>query len=277
MHKTKVDSGMIRNPAVSGVFYPSEAALLRGFMETHVRPVEEKIEAKGVVVPHAGYAYSGEVAAAVYSAVSLPGRFVIMGPNHTGLGDRLAVISEGGWETPLGIAKIDSALVSMLLDACPGLKESQSAHAREHSLEVQLPFLQHLLGGSFSFVPICIGVGDRPTLSELGRILGTVLAELSEPVLLIASSDMNHFESAAITEAKDQMAIERILALDSSGLYDVVLRNDISMCGYGPTIVMLEAARLLGATNAKLIRHSHSGQVTADNRRVVGYAGLAVY
>ena len=165
----------------------------------------------------------------------------------------------------------------MLRTACPDLKESPSAHAREHSLEVQLPFLQHLLGPCFSFVPICIGIGDRRTLIELGRPVGTALAGLSEPVLLIASSDMNHFESAEITETKDQMAIDRMLALDSSGLYDVVVRHDISMCGFGPAIVMLEAARLLGATRAKLIRHSHSGQVTADNQRVVGYAGLAVY
>ncbi len=268
---------MIRNPAVSGLFYPSEPEELLLFLQTHVRPAAETIEAKGIVVPHAGYAYSGEVAAAVYSAIRLPQRFLIIGPNHTGLGDPLAVVSDAGWATPLGTARIDSDLVSMLRTACPALHQSPSAHAREHSLEVQLPFLQYLLGGSFSFVPVCIGVGDRGTLIELGRTIGRLLAGLSDPVLIVASSDMNHFESAAITEAKDQIAIDRMLALDSSGLYDVVVRNDISMCGFGPAIVMLEAARLLGATRAKLIRHSHSGQVTADNQRVVGYAGLAVY
>ncbi len=267
---------MIRKPAVSGLFYPADPSLLKSFLQTHLRPTDTAIEAKAVVVPHAGYPYSGETAAAVYRTVRLPDRFVILGPNHTGLGTPLAVISEGGWETPLGVARIDDALASKLLKVCPGLEESPTAHAREHSLEVQIPFLQYLLGESFSFVPICIGTGNLETLANLGRAVGKVLAELSGPVMIVASSDMNHFESAAITEAKDQLAIDQILAMDSSGLYEVVRENDISMCGYGPAIVALEAALILGATRATLIRHSHSGQVTGDNQRVVGYAGLAV-
>lgn len=267
---------MIRKPAVSGLFYPADPALLTRFLQTHLRPTDEPIEARAVVVPHAGYPYSGETAAAVYRAVRLPNRFVILGPNHTGLGSPLAISSEGGWETPLGVARIDDALASELLGACPGLQESPTAHSREHSLEVQIPFLQHLLGDSFSFVPICIGTGKLETLVSLGRAIGQVLSELSEPVMIVASSDMNHFESAAVTEAKDQLAIDQMLAMDSSGLYEVVCRNDISMCGYGPAIVALEAALVLGARRATLIRHSHSGQVTGDNQRVVGYAGLAV-
>jgi len=268
---------MIRKPAVSGLFYPSEPQLLKKFLDTHLRPTDAPIPAKGVIVPHAGYPYSGETAAAVYRAVRLPRRFVIMGPNHTGLGAPLAVVSDGGWETPLGTAKIDSALASELVAAWPELEESPIAHVREHSLEVQIPFLQYLLGQSFSFVPICIGTGDLRTLTRLGEAVGRVVAGLSEPVMVVASSDMNHFESAAITEAKDELAINRILAMDSPGLYRVVRENDISMCGYGPAIVTLEAARVLGATRATLIRHSHSGQVTGDTLRVVGYAGLAVY
>jgi AmmeMemoRadiSam system protein B len=273
----------VRQPAVAGRFYPANAQHLRAEIETYVTAraeaavqSEPKIHALGCVVPHAGYIYSGHVAGAVYRRLELPQRLVILCPNHTGRGQPLAIMSAGAWHTPLGDASIDEAMASQLKERLPLLSEDPEAHRFEHALEVQLPFLQVLVPG-FQFVPITVGTSNFEVLSALGVVIGSVAAEAGEPVLIIASSDMNHYESDDVTRVKDRCAIDEILALDPRGLYDTVHASSISMCGYGPAVAMLTAARKLGAQRAELIRYATSGDVSGDREMVVGYAGIAVY
>jgi hypothetical protein len=227
------------------------------------------------MVPHAGYIYSGHVAGAVYGSIELPNRFIILGPRHFPRGEPLAILSEGAWQTPLGEAKIDEVLAAELKRACPLLREDEVAHSREHSLEVQLPFLQRLVG-DLRFVPVALGTDRYAALEELGRAVSQVVAAQREPVLIVASSDMNHYESDVVTRVKDRLAIDRILALDARGLYDTVRREGITMCGYGPAVALLTAACALGAKDAELIRYATSADITGDREEVVGYAGIVV-
>ena len=274
----------IRQPAVAGRFYPGNAQRLRAEVETFTPAhattaqdtVEPRIAAKGCIVPHAGYMYSGAVAGAVYRRLELPRRTVILCPNHTGRGEPLAIMSEGAWHTPLGDVTIDSELAGSLKATLPVLVEDQEAHRFEHALEVQLPFLQ-LLKPGIRFVPITVGTSSFDALTALGDALARALSHLSESVLVIASSDMNHYESDSVTRVKDHRAIDQILGLDPRGLYDTVREGQISMCGYGPATIMLTAARRMGATKAELIRYATSGDVSGDRDMVVGYAGIAVY
>jgi AmmeMemoRadiSam system protein B len=227
------------------------------------------------VVPHAGYKYSGHVAGAVYSAVEIPSRCLLLGPRHFPGGEAMAIVSEGSWRTPFGDAQIDPKLAAGLKQACPLLREDAVAHQREHSLEVQIPFLQRLVV-NLRFVPMVLATQRYQDLEILGHAVGKVIAAESEPVLLIASTDMNHYESDAITRAKDQKAIDRILTLDPRGLYDTVRSEDITMCGYAATVATLVAMRDLGAKEAKLVRYATSGDITGDRDEVVGYAGLII-
>jgi MEMO1 family protein len=277
----KIMASLVRQPAVAGTFYPAHAQRLRAEVESYTStpadaPAAEKIRALGCVVPHAGYMYSGHVAGALYGRLELPRRFVILCPNHTGRGEPLAIMSAGAWKTPLGDAAIEEGLAERLKSRMKLLSEDQAAHRYEHALEVQLPFLQVLAPG-FQFVPITVGTGNFEVLSALGVALGGVVAEAGEAVLVVASSDMNHYESDSVTRRKDRRAIEQVLALDPRGLYDTVHQAEISMCGYGPAVVMLTAARKLGATKAELVRYATSGDVSGERDKVVGYAGIAVY
>ena len=192
--------------------------------------------------------------------------FLLLGPRHYPRGEAQAILSEGSWQTPLGRAEIDTALATELKRACGALAEDEVAHRDEHALEVQLPFLQ-VLAGDFRFVPIALGTRDYDALESLGQAIATVLARRTEPVLIVASSDMNHYESDEITRRKDRAALDRVLALDPRGLYDVVRREAISMCGVGRAVSVLTAARLLGATRAELVRYATSGDVSGDHRR----------
>ncbi|MGB8768286.1 MAG: AmmeMemoRadiSam system protein B [Candidatus Korobacteraceae bacterium] len=273
----------LRQPAVAGRFYPANAQRLRAEIETYTTAranasteSEPKIHALGCIVPHAGYVYSGHVAGAVYRRLELPQRLVILCPNHTGMGEPLAIMSEGAWHTPLGDAVIDKGLADELKARMPLLAEDQEAHRYEHALEVQLPFLQVLAPG-FQFVPITVGTSNFEVLSALGVVIGSIATEAAEPVLVIASSDMNHYESDAVTRVKDRRAIDQVLALDPRGLYETVRQANISMCGYGPAVVMLTASKKLGANHAELIRYATSGDASGDRDMVVGYAGIVVY
>jgi AmmeMemoRadiSam system protein B len=266
---------MIRPPAVAGRFYPADARELAQQVRDFVPTECKKVSARGCMVPHAGYIYSGHVAGAVYGSLELPNRFIILGPRHFPRGEPLAILSEGAWQTPLGEAKIDEALAAELKRACPLLREDDVAHSREHSLEVQLPFLQRLVG-DLRFVPVALATDRYAALEELGRAVAQVVAAQREPVLIVASSDMNHYESDAVTRVKDRRAIDRILALDARGLYDTVRRDGITMCGYGPAVALLTAACALGAKDAELIRYATSGDITGDREEVVGYAGIVV-
>jgi hypothetical protein len=274
-------STVLRQPAVAGRFYPANAQHLRAKVETYTTApaaaaAETTIRALGCVVPHAGYMYSGHVAGALYRRLELPRRYVILCPNHTGKGEPLAIMSEGAWHTPLGDATIDGELATQLKSNMPLLSEDSEAHRFEHALEVQLPFLQVLAPG-FRFVPITVGTSNFEALSALGVVIANALATQQKPFLLIASSDMNHYESDDVTRIKDRRAIDQLLALEPRGLYDVVHQENISMCGYGPAVVMLTAARKLGATQAELIRYATSGDISGEKDMVVGYAGIAVW
>jgi MEMO1 family protein len=276
---------MVRSPAVAGTFYPADAREL-------VRQVDEfcsgasqgaKPRVIACVVPHAGYMYSGHVAGAVYGELEIPRRCILLGPRHYRQGQPMAILSEGSWRTPLGDAEIDSPLAVALRDAYPQLRDDEVAHAREHSLEVQIPFLQRLAATGareFRFVPVVL-VSDRyPVLEELGRAVARVIAkadaEGAGPVLIIASTDLNHYESQEATQVKDSHAIDRILALDARGLYDTVRNEGITMCGYAAMVAAIVAARGLGATEARLVRYATSGDVNGDYSRVVGYAGIVI-
>ncbi len=269
---------MIRLPAVAGRFYPADVAELTRHIATLAgAPAEgEKLRARACLVPHAGYVYSGHVAGAVYAKLALPKRYIILGPRHYPQGEPLAILSDGAWQTPLGEARIDCPLAAELKRSCPLLREDSVAHRAEHSLEVQLPFLQHL-AGDFRFVPIAVGTVRFSDLDDLGRAIAEVVAAQGEEILVVASSDMNHYEDDRITRLKDGKALDKVLALDPRGLYDTVRREGITMCGFGPAVTMLTAARHLGATRAELVRYATSGDVTGDREEVVGYAGVVVH
>lgn len=264
-----------RLPAVAGQFYPGNADVLLRDVRGYTAVDVPRRRALGCVVPHAGYVYSGHVAGAVYAALELPKRFIILCPNHTGRGAPLAIMGEGSWRTPLGDAQIDSQLAAGLKATFPLLTEDSEAHSTEHAIEVQLPFLQALVE-DFTFVPITVGISQLEVLEALGHAMSEVIASSNERILVIASSDMNHYESDVLTRVKDRKAINQILALHPAGLHETVRKENISMCGYGPSVAMLTAAKDEGAHRAELIKYATSGDVTGDTDWVVGYAGIVV-
>ncbi len=269
---------MLRKAAVAGRFYPSQPNRLRKNLVEHLGPPRPRLKARGIVAPHAGYVYSGHVAGAVYSRIEIPDRVLILCPNHTGLGASLSIMSQGEWEIPLGRIEIDQELAGRLMRHCPLLTEDVEAHRFEHSLEVQLPFLFHLRQ-DLRFVPIALGRQDYTAFERLGKGIARTLRELPDRrVLIVASSDMNHFEPDDLTRIKDRKAISRILSLDARGLYEVVKAESISMCGYGPTIAMLYGIEASAeTTQAELVKYATSGDVGGGKSEVVGYAGIAIY
>lgn len=274
---------MVRPPAVAGAFYPAEPAELAQQIDDFCASAQAKTRAIVCIVPHAGYIYSGHVAGAVYAELDIPERCLLLGPRHFPQGQPLAILSQGSWRTPLGDAEIDAQLAADLAHAFPLLREDSVAHAREHSLEVQIPFLQRLAqqgGRSFRFTPVVLASDRYPVLEELGRAVAQTIAKAdatqSGPVMIIASTDMNHYENDAATRVKDSHAIERILALDARGLHDAVRNEGITMCGYAATVAAIVAACKLGATEARLVRYATSGDVNGDYSRVVGYAGVII-
>jgi AmmeMemoRadiSam system protein B len=265
-----------RPPAVAGSFYEASPERLRAqveacFAENPKTAGRERFV--GAVVPHAGLMYSGHVAAAFYAVAELPKRFIILCPNHTGIGHFAAINREGDWRTPLGSVPVDTALADVLLSKTRLLGDDWKAHAREHSLEVQLPFLQQLVG-DFTFVPICLAAPNYAFCEEIGNAIAEVIQ--NQPVGILASSDLNHYEDQQVTLRKDQQAIDQVLALDPQSLWRVVEEEDISMCGFIPTTTMLIAAKKLGARNARLIKHATSGDINGDYSHVVGYAAIIV-
>jgi hypothetical protein len=269
----------VRHPAVAGRFYPAKPDALAREVETYVGAdvaSAEKVEAAlGCVVPHAGYIYSGHVAGAVYRRLPARPTYIILCPNHTGRGAPLAMMASGTWLTPLGEVPVDSALARAVRQSCHLVSEDADAHGDEHSLEVQLPFLQRLVK-DFTFVPIAIGVHAYAALESLGHGLAEAAKREGKSLLVIASSDMNHYEPDGITRVKDRKAIDRILALDPQGLYEVLRREDISMCGFGPAIAMLTFAKEMGAQKAELVKYATSADTSGDRSAVVGYAGIIV-
>jgi len=272
---------MIRQPAVAGQFYNASPEVLRADVARYFDSSATPHIATAVVSPHAGLIYSGHVAGAVYSRVSLPQTVILIGPNHTGLGPVVSVFPEGTWLIPGGELAIDRTVTAELLARYPEAEADTSAHQSEHCLEVQLPFLRQARA-DVRIVPIVLGT----TREEVCRDLGLCLAEIIEAhaaqrgrsamPLLIASTDMSHYEPDSVTRAKDRFALEAIQRLDPEGLQAAVRAHEITMCGLGPTVTMLHAVRALGATNSSLVRYATSGEISGDLDRVVGYGGFVI-
>ncbi|AEH06514.1 UPF0103 protein [Methanothermococcus okinawensis IH1] len=282
---------IIRNPAVAGAFYPAEPNNLIEMIEycylhkigpgtlpskgVFKKPV-------GVVCPHAGYIYSGPVAAHSYNAISkkTDGTItaVIIGPNHTGLGSGVSTM-KGIWRTPLGNMSSDDEFIDRLWNECDILDLDETAHIREHSIEVQLPFLQHLEllnAVKFKIVPICMMMQDYETAVEIGYFIAKISKELNRRVVVIASSDFTHYEPQEIASKKDAIVIKDILNMNEKELYADVINNNITMCGYGPVIAMIKAMKELNAKNSRLLAYSTSGDITGNYSSVVGYGSLLI-
>jgi AmmeMemoRadiSam system protein B len=266
---------MLRLPAVSGRFYPSNPAELAALIQQYTKldGNAAPVRAKACLVPHAGYMYSGHVAGAVYARVALPKKILLLGVRHYPHGDKAAMLSSGAWRTPLGDAPIDEPLAQALRTACPLLREDSVAHSSEHSLEVQLPFLQILQPG-FEFVPIALGTIHFEDLVTVGEAIGRVMAASREEIFLLTTSDLNHYENDEVTRVKDHKAIDQILALNPRGLYDTCRNESISMCGLGPTVAMLTALQTLNGAQPEFVRYATSGDISGDHSAVVGYAGV---
>jgi AmmeMemoRadiSam system protein B len=264
---------MDREPAVAGRFYTDEPSALAREVDRFLAAAAPRSPALGVLAPHAGYVYSGAIAGAVYARVAVPPRVLVLGPNHTGLGRPAALWPPGGaWRTPLGLVPVSAALTEALARV-PGVEVDRAAHLGEHSLEVQLPFLQRARP-DVEIAALCLGPLDLDACAELGAGVARVAADAG--ALVVASSDMSHYVPAEVAREKDHRAIERVLALDPEGLYRTVRRERIGMCGVIPATVMLHAARALGAGAGELVRYGTSGDVSGDDRHVVGYAGVLV-
>jgi len=264
---------MIRQAVVAGQFYPAQAAKLREMIRGMVDEKAEKETVIGLVLPHAGYIYSGPVAGATISRVRFKGTFIIIGPNHTGMGKPMSIMTQGTWETPLGQVEIDSALAKKILATSKHLQDDSRAHQHEHSIEVQLPFLQYFKK-DVRIVPIAIAYADPTAYKELGREIAQAVKSLKTAVVIVASSDMSHYEPQQQAQLKDSQAIEAILKLNEDELLRRVSQLNISMCGYAPTVALITAAKELGARQAELVRYQTSGDTTGDYSSVVGYAGI---
>jgi MEMO1 family protein len=262
-----------REPAVAGRFYPRDGAQLAAEV-TRLLGGDGAVPRRviGVLAPHAGYVYSGAVAGATYARVAVPARAIVLGPNHTGLGARGALWPGGAFATPLGRIPVDDALTEAL-GACPFLERDRAAHLREHALEVQLPFLVGRRP-DVAIAALCLGPLTAAECAEVGRAVADAARE--HDALIVASSDMSHYEPAERAREHDFRALERFLALDARGLHERVRGEDISMCGVVPATVMLAAAKELGAHSAELVAYANSGEVNGDRESVVGYAGAIV-
>ncbi len=265
----------VRPPAVAGAFYDARPDRLEKDVRSRLPSEADPRPAFGAIVPHAGYVYSGDVAGAVYARLRIPPTCVILCPNHTGRGAPAALEPSDAWRTPLGDVAVDRRLAGRLLELVASLEEDATAHAREHSLEVQLPFLQ-VRRPDVMFVPVCLGEPSLALCREVGEGLAALRAEEADPPLVIASSDMNHYESRAVGRAKDDRALARVEGLDPEGLFRTVLTESISMCGFLPATALLFAARAAGASRSRVVARADSGDQTGDVASVVGYAGVIV-
>jgi AmmeMemoRadiSam system protein B len=276
----------IRLPSQAGAFYAGKAESLKRqieecFLHTlgpgKIPKVAEDGPRRivGLVCPHAGYMYSGPVAAHAYYNLALDGKpdiVVLFGPNHTGYGSALAVMNEGFWRTPLGDVEVDVETANNIVKESRIVDVDDSAHRYEHSIEVQLPFLQYLFGSNFKIAPICFLMQDLHSAREVGHAVAKVLH--GKNAIIIASSDMSHYEPQRSAEKKDRLALQAVEAMDEEKLYSVIEDYQITACGYGPIIALTAAAKILGAKEAKLLCYKTSGDVIGDYSSVVGYAAV---
>lgn len=284
---------MVREPAVAGSFYPAEKArLLEAIEAAYLHrlgpgrlPSKEGIASarglKACVCPHAGYVYSGPIAAHSYLDVSHLGKpdlVVIVGPNHYGVGSGVATYGEGEWETPLGSVPVDLAATKRIVELTGFVDVDKEAHRKEHSIEVQLPFLQRLYGGAFGFLPISLAFQDKATARDLGKALAELLKEAAEEngsAVLIASSDLTHYEPASQAKEKDTALLKHVQSMDVDAFYTTLERRNITSCGYGAIATVMGACRLLGYGKGRVNAYATSGDVTGDNAAVVGYPSVS--
>ena len=267
---------MVRHPAVAGQFYPSQPDRLLSDVRAMLGPLPQtRMKAVGVVSPHAGYVYSGGIAGRLLASVEIPRTVLLLGPNHHGIGSPAALYPAGEWETPLGCVPVSARLTGLLKEYVAGCTEDAVAHQYEHSLEVQIPFLQ-VLRPDVDIAAVCLGFGDYAAARRVGEGVAAAVEAFGEDVLIIASSDMSHYESDDTARELDDLAVRKVLDLDPQGLHHVCRERRITMCGVVPATAMLVAAGNLGATRAELVGYATSGDVNGDKRRVVGYAGIAV-
>lgn len=271
----------MRHPAVSGSFYTSSVMALRAEVREYLASARKEVAQKerlAIICPHAGYLYSGRCAA--YSFASCSNwkskgiTAIIIGPNHTGLGTPISV-SFDDWKTPIGEVKADVELADAIVKAGKIARRDELAHLREHSVEVQLPFLQEACPNA-AFVGICMGVQELPAARDLGKAIFDAVQKLKRNAIVIASSDFTHYESADSAKKKDMPAIERLAGLDEAGFERVVREGDLSICGHGPISAAMYYARLAGAKNCELLKYTNSGEATGDKSSVVAYASLAI-
>lgn len=276
----------VRRPCQAGAFYAGTAESLKRQIENcflhELGPgkIPEVVKAGprrivGLVCPHAGYMFSGPVAAHAYYKLALDGKpdvVVLFGPNHTGHGSGLAVMNEGVWRTPLGDIAVNSELANQIVQESGVLDVDDSAHRFEHSIEVQLPFLQYLYGSKFKIVPICFLMQDLSSAKEVGQAVAKVLT--GKNAVIVASSDMTHYEPHEVAEKKDKMALTAVEEMDEEKFYSVIETQHVSACGYGPIAALITAAKNLGVKEAKLLCYKTSGDVTGDYSSVVGYGAV---
>lgn len=276
----------IRRPCQAGAFYPaSKDELVKSIEDcflTSLGPgrkpsvnIDGKREVKGIVSPHAGYIYSGPIAAHSYTALAEDGKpdlAVLIGPNHTGVGSGVSLMSEGVWETPLGRLEIDKAAAERISASSDIIDIDELAHTYEHSIEVQIPFLQYLYGLEIKIVPICMMLQDLETSIEVGAAIYKGLNNID--YVIIASTDLTHYEPQVEAKEKDKEVIKQIIDLDEDGLHSVLTRFNISMCGYGPVTAFIKAMKLSNIHNVKLLKYGTSGDVTGDTSSVVGYVAV---
>jgi hypothetical protein len=266
---------MIRHPYVAGQFYPASATQLRAMIKKLVDEKAKKEEVIGLLMPHAGYPYSGPVAGAAISRVKFQDTFIIMGPSHSGLGKPFSIMTGGTWQTPLGDVEVDTELAEKVLASSQNLQADTLAHQQEHAVEVQLPFLQYFKP-EIRIVPIILAHAGAETYQEIGQAIARAIKELGKEAALIASGDMTHYEPQEDAERKDAQAIEAIVSLDADELTRRYHELDISMCAYGPVVALITAARELGANKAELVKYQTSAATTGDYSAVVGYAGIII-
>ncbi|MFP4466955.1 MAG: AmmeMemoRadiSam system protein B [Candidatus Goldiibacteriota bacterium] len=264
---------MLREPVVAGMFYEKDAHSLKIQVNKYIDHDMRKTQVKGIMVPHAGYIYSGETAGSVYSRIIIPETMIILGPNHTGFGAPVSVMNEGAWRTPLGDVRINEPMADDIIKKCAYAEADTEAHLNEHSIEVQLPFIQEL-SKSAAIVPVVLGTSDINVLKDLARVLGDAVK--GRNAVIAASTDLTHYESAAAASKKDKKILDAINNMDEEKLAKEVKENDISMCGWMPVYVMLAACKNAGASEAQIIKYSNSGEINGKTDSVVGYAGAVV-
>jgi AmmeMemoRadiSam system protein B len=277
----------IRRPTQAGAFYEGDAEALKIQIENcflqepgpKKHPQVNKNGPRqlvGLICPHAGYMYSGAVAANAYYELACDGKpdiVVILGPNHTGYGSALSLMNEGVWRTPFGDVEVDVETANQIVKETRIVDVDDAAHRFEHSIEVQLPFLQYLYGSNFRFVPICFQMQDLYSAIEIGQALAKIL--INKNAVIIASSDMTHYEPQITAAAKDKAALKAVEVMDVERFHSIIEKQNITACGYGPIATVIAAAKRMGAKEAKLLCYKSSGDVTGDYSSVVGYAAVS--